>query len=247
MLRKIAHSFRPLIRHAGYDLVRFPQPSPLHFERIRHWLSTLKINTAIDVGANAGQFAQVTRNIWPNAAIFSFEPIAATYESLVVSTKEMHNIHTFHCALGESDGTLTMNKNGFSPSSSLLPMKKDLKETFRFVADTTPETVAIRRLDDVLAPFVLNDDIFLKIDVQGYELHVLKGGLKTLARCNIVMLETSFKSMYDGQPRFHDIYTFMREHGFAFSGNFDQLLSPVNGAIVEADALFVREHPPSQP
>jgi hypothetical protein len=79
------------------------------------------------------------------------------------------------------------------------------------------------------------------VDVQGFEETVLRGGPRTLERVDYVIVEVSFWPLYVGQASFHDIYALLRGLGFAYMGNLDQLLSPMDGRILQADALFGRQ------
>ncbi len=74
------------------------------------------------------------------------------------------------------------------------------------------ESVTTRRLDDVLE----EGCDFLKMDIQGAELDVLKHAQKTLSGCLMIWLEVEFVPIYKGQPLFAEADTFLREHGFRF-------------------------------
>jgi hypothetical protein len=76
--------------------------------------------------------------------------------------------------------------------------------------------------------------------VQGYEANVLAGGPETVRRAVAVIMETSFRRLYEGQPLFEEIYETMRGLGFDFQGNMEQMVSPADGRVVQADSIFVR-------
>ena len=80
----------------------------------------------------------------------------------------------------------------------------------------------------------------LKIDTQGYELEVLKGAARTLDRIDYILVETSFVPLYEGQANFRDVYAFLTGHGFEYAGSFEQMMSPLDGTVLQADGLFVR-------
>jgi FkbM family methyltransferase len=77
------------------------------------------------------------------------------------------------------------------------------------VESTLP--VQTQRLDDIAN---LPQIDFLKMDVQGAELMVLQNGRQKLAACVAVQLETSFVTIYKGQPPFGAIDLEMRAQGF---------------------------------
>jgi hypothetical protein len=53
-------------------------------------------------------------------------------------------------------------------------------------------------------------------------------------------VETNFELLYESQSLFDDIYSTLRDMGFTFHGTIGQLLSPVDGRILQADSLFLR-------
>jgi hypothetical protein len=87
----------------------------------------------------------------------------------------------------------------------------------------------------------LRDPLLLKLDVQGFEDKVIAGGENVVARAKIIIIEVSFQPLYEGGLLFDDIYRILKERGFAYHGNFDQLLSPKDGRALQADAIFCRK------
>jgi FkbM family methyltransferase len=72
--------------------------------------------------------------------------------------------------------------------------------------------VETKRLDDVPNLGAID---FLKMDIQGSELDVLKNGSKILKDCVAIQLETSFIPLYENQPCFGEVDVWMRENGYA--------------------------------
>jgi FkbM family methyltransferase len=231
----------------GLDLVRFePVESPRRIfgpseaqEFI--WMSSLGINTVIDIGAHIGEFAMKIHAIVPDASIFSFEPLEEPFKQLQTNLGSVPKFRAFHFALGDSNTTEAMRRNEFAPSSSLLPMTEAHKKAFPFTVHETRETVEVRRLDDVAGDLCFQDSILVKIDVQGYEDKVILGGERLIARAKLIIVEVSFQTLYERQPLFDEIYRALRSKGFAYSGNLHQLRSPLDGSMLQADAIFLRE------
>ena len=223
----------------GLDLVRFePVESP---PRKFIWISSLGINTVFDIGANIGQFAMKIHAIVPDAWIFSFEPLEEPFKQLQTNLGSVPKFRAFHCALGDSNTTEAMHRNEFAPSSSLLAMTEVHKKAFPYTVHETRETVEVRRLDDVAGDLCLQDNILVKIDVQGYEDKVILGGARLIARAKLIVVEVSFQTLYERQPLFDEIYRSLRSKGFAYIGNLDQTSSPLDGSMLQADAIFLKE------
>jgi len=223
------------LRRAGYDIVRY-HPS---FDRM---LEKYDIDTIIDIGANTGQFALDMHARLPQAAIYSFEPLPDAFLALVANLKQIPNSHAFNVALGETDETTTIFRSSFTPSSSFLPMTGLLKKSYPKIAQTTEETVRVRRLDDMQEELSLGRNLLVKLDVQGYEDKVLRGGAEVIARAKMLMMEVSFVALYEQQPLFGDIYRIVSDMGFVYAGSRERHYDPKTEALLYEDALFAKRN-----
>ncbi len=219
------------------DLSQFEPYDPSKFG----WLSSLNINTVLDIGAHFGEFASRIRGALPNAQVLAFEPLHHVFRELESNLKEMQNFRAFNFAIGDENAAVTMYHNEYSASSSILKMGTLHKVEFPFTAHQTPEIVGVKRLDDVLSELEPEENILIKIDVQGYEDKVIKGGENAIKRAKVLIVETSFYTLYEGQPLFHEIYELLVRKGFKYVGNLDQLVSPVDGRLLQADAIFLND------
>jgi hypothetical protein len=95
------------------------------------------------------------------------------------------------------------------------------------------------RLDTVMEDVDLAPDVLIKIDVEGIEDRVLRGGERTMRRASVAIIETSFEALHEGQALFRDVYDLMLQYGFRYAGNLDQLLSPADRRVLQADAVFL--------
>ena len=221
----------------GLDLVRY---NPRYSLGEYAYVASLDIKTVIDVGAHTGEFARMIKTILPEAAIFSFEPLKAEFESLQQQMRNGAGFKAFNCAVGDRNETVAIHRSSYAQSSSLLAMAELHKEAFPVSASHTAETVEVKRLDDVLGAFELKPEILIKIDVQGYEDKVIAGAPETMGKAKAIIIEVSFRELYEGQPLFETIFGMLSGEGFRYMGNLYQLLSPIDGAPLQADALFVR-------
>ena len=113
--------------------------------------------------------------------------------------------------------TATFYETNWAPTSSLYPPNSRLLKKFHNLNEITTlvqkHRVKTHRLDDI--PEIFSAD-FIKMDVQGSELDVLKNGVNILNTSVIAQIEVEFVEMYKNQPLFADVDTFMRAHGFQF-------------------------------
>lgn len=212
----------------------------LGVDRQRDWMKGAGIRTVLDVGANSGQFASAVRCVLPAAQIYSFEPIPEVHRQLEKRLGRFGRFQSFCVALGNTSGESTFWQCDFSKSSSLLPMSETHREAFPWTSHSSPKNVRIETLDNHLGLMTLTPTVLLKLDVQGYELGVLEGARELLKKTHYVQVETSFAPLYEGQASFSEVYRLMNEAGFDYAGSTGQMVSPLDGNVMQEDALFRR-------
>lgn len=220
------------IQKIGYSINRYTPPD-------YRWITNRGIKTVIDVGANEGQFANTINTIIPGVRIHSFEPVKKCYRSLVESNKHL-NIATYNFALGDKNYKSIINVSSHSPSSSLLKMADLHKEIFEFSQEHTTEEIEIKTLDSIEPELKIDYNLLIKMDVQGFEDKVIEGGKNTIPKAEILLIETSFKELYEKQVLFDNIYNHVKELGFYFAGNYQQTPDPKDGSILYADSVFIK-------
>ena len=145
--------------------------------------------------------------------VVGFEPIPEECERLNRAAGKRQRFLPYFIG----DGQPAEFKQCAAPmTSSLLEPNLPLLRRFNQLEElTTPVkrwNVDTRRLDDI--PEITAMDM-LKIDVQGAELAVLRGGERLLQNAVVVQTEVEFAPMYVGQPLFADIDIELRRQGFA--------------------------------
>jgi len=120
-------------------------------------------------------------------------------------------------------------------------MGKLHKEIFPFTGKQTIEKIKVKRLDEVIHDMNLELDknTLFKIDVQGYEEKVILGAQKSILGVKVVIVETSYQALYEGQPLFDTIYDMLTNRGFKYIGNLEQLKNPLNGGVLQSDSIFI--------
>ena len=155
------------------------------YEHIKRSISVLKeklnINNFIilDIGGSTGRTSIMYSQAFSSNNVYVFEPIKETFEVLTTNTKRFKNIKPVNKAVGNKSGTEIINVAKRISSSSLLELKADKKSDL--FADNlekvNTEEIIICKIDEEIQSDV-NVGI-MKIDVQGFEVEVLKGAEKT--------------------------------------------------------------------
>lgn len=142
-------------------------------------------------------------------------------------------------AIGEEDGACELIENKRSVTSSLLRAsarldQEDLYQPLRKVVNV------IRRLDTIAVEIGLKQIDLLKIDVQGYEQHVLNGlgELLTPTFVRAIFMELNFASFYDNQSDPGKIISYLSERGYKCYGIYEIHANYEDG-ITYLDALFL--------
>lgn len=196
------------------------------------------IARVIDVGANVGQYACALRHAGYEGDILSFEanPAAASRLRQAAAGDERWTIEGV--ALGSEPGSMPLHVTVDSLSTSLLVPSAD--EQYAFMAEA-PESVVVevRTLDS----FHLSEDgscTLLKLDVQGYELEVLRGAASTLAEVTAVECELSLAQIYEGQALIEDVVAHLRAAGFRPVCLSRGFTDPTSHEVIQVDGLFLR-------
>jgi FkbM family methyltransferase len=236
---------RKCLWRAGLDVRRF-DPRWSEAAQLVRQLFVHRIDVVFDVGANTGQFAQQLRDAGFVGRIVSFEPSTAAHATLSQrSQDDAHWIIAPRMALGDHDGTVTLNLAGNSASSSILsmlPLHASAAPESRYVGS---ETVDLRTLDSVSKQLVIDSErIFLKLDVQGFESKVLQGAEQFLSRVSGIQLELSLVPLYDGECLFHPMLHCLEERGYDLWSMVPGLVDPSTGRLLQMDAVLFRKEPP---
>lgn len=108
----------------------------------------------------------------------------------------------------------------------------------RFAPDGNGRRIPMRRLDELASG--ATGPILLKVDVEGFELSVMKGATSILPEVEVVILETRLFDVLGGQSVMHEVVGAMAEQGYAVYDVLNTMARPLDGALVLCDLAFVR-------
>jgi len=124
-------------------------------------------------------------------------------------------------------------------SSSLLEISSRQTEVFPGTEEIGRETVRIETLATPLSEAELQSPLLMKIDVQGYELEVLKASEALLPNIDVVYVECSYIALYEGQALGGEVRSLLESRGFEGGLPHNEFRTR-SGSLIQADLMFHR-------
>lgn len=200
------------------------------------------MRVVFDVGANVGRFATAARNDLPSAQIYCFEPHPRTFEKLMKSTSD--NLIFKHCvALSDKIGEVSFYEYGVEGDGTQLNSLIPNAPSTRFGYKANKINVQSSTVDRFCEVHGIDQIDFLKIDVEGAELSVLKGSKDMLTQKRIIAVYCEFNDLEaipgSGGGALMPIAHYLCEYGFRYACTYTDFLLHRNELAVVANALFV--------
>lgn len=200
-------------------------------------LRMLSCNSIVDIGANRGQFALVSRKAFPSKDIFSFEPLEKPSEIFEKVFKNDLHTYLYRCAIGQERKIANIHISKDDDSSSLLMVSDRQKELFPNSVVSAKSPVQVIPLIDALAGVTIPAGSLMKIDVQGYELEVLQGSEELLGKFSHLYIECSYIELYQGQALAHQVIDWLSKRNFILKGVYNTYYDKY-GQSIQSDLLF---------
>jgi FkbM family methyltransferase len=229
-----------VLRRYGYELKIIDDPMR-GFAASLAFARSLGLNpkTVFDVGVGYG--TRWLYDAFPDAKFVLFEPMDVFEGDLTKLERELGaDVH--RVALADRTGHATFRFNSHFPtSSSLYAMDPRTERYLRCVQgehEFTERTVQLETLDGLNTyepPYVL------KLDVEGGDLAVIRGAVRTLANTDLVVSEVSVMRRYQGEPSFATVIRTLDQLGFELFDIPSLAQANGNGALLYLDAMFVKK------
>ncbi|MFN8282089.1 MAG: FkbM family methyltransferase [Chitinophagales bacterium] len=182
-----------------------------------------------DIGACEGESSVRYARLFPNASIYTFEPLPSNFTLVEENIKKykITNIHpiqlclsdtvgetTFYVSSGKPENAIEEDWNYGNKSSSILPPSEKTTDVHSWLKFENEIKVSTSTLKQFCQENNINKIDFVHMDVQGAELMVLKGAQDFIQNINSIWLEVEAVELYQGQPLKNDIEHFMCSQGF---------------------------------
>lgn len=207
---------------------------------VKHWKPRVPL-TLVDVGASFGSFTAAVSKHHEIGRALLVEPLAERCDQLRGAYKKpVYSV--CQQALADFEGEADFNVWDFDYASSLhdLPAgREDLFVGIEF-GQKRKRLVKVGTLDSLLAQELIIGDIeLLKLDAQGGELNVLKGGQRNLHRIKNIWCEVAFQELYENAATFQGVFDYLSGRGFVLKA-IGETSNGAHGGVVQADVFFSR-------
>ncbi len=183
-----------------------------------------------DIGASNGRWTRACREIFPQARYLLADPLEANRAALAALAQSDACISVWCGAVGAAPGELEIFEHG--DQSSLL-------KSTEFPG--APRTVEVQTVDALFESAGSPVPVLLKADVQGYELEVLRGADHCLKCAEALILEVSYRKLYEDSALAHEIIAHVGARGFRIYDVCSYLQRPGDRELVQSDMVFVHQ------
>lgn len=163
----------------------------------------------LDVGANIGNYSDAILKIKPGSRVFAFEPSTAAREVLKARFEGNSRVQISALALGIENSRQSLWSD--AAGSGLASLTRRRLDHFGINVNFS-ESVEVSTLDDWLETNLVRPDL-VKLDVEGHELDVLKGSLKSLSLIKVIQFEFGGCNI-DTRTFFQDFWYLLGSEGF---------------------------------
>lgn len=193
----------------------------------------LKGSYIIDIGAHGDGFTSVFAENFPDCKIIAYDPLKSKLSNNLKRLKKFPGIIYKEKALGNETGIKAMNITEHSFSSSFLDINFSSFDKNKKKIYAVQQTIQVQmeKMDNELES--VNKILLIKIDTQGSELNILKGGVETLKKTKFILLELCNHDDYINNPQYYEVDLFLRDHNFTLF----QIYSPLGDGL-EFDCLY---------
>lgn len=247
MRQQIKKILDELLKNVGYELSRIGvKPMPGSVARpvgnMQFFLEDIRDRgftpTAIlDVGANNTSWSKIAKEVFPQADCFMIEPQIEMKPFLDSFCENFPGSKYFLAGAGAIAGELILNIwDDFSGSSLIAPESTQSKRVVE------QRRIPIVTIDSLIENGNLPLPDLVKLDIQGFEIEALQGGLKLLENAEILILEVSLLRFKQGMPIFHEVIDFMANKNYLVYDFPGFLRRPYDGSLGQIDICFAKEN-----
>jgi FkbM family methyltransferase len=241
-MNKLERITKKIFQNFGILIRKYNPATSEELRRIK-LLQHYQIDLVFDIGANKGQYALGILDAGYSNRIISFEPLSAVHHVLTEESKKHPAwLVAPRCAVGSKKEEIEINISANSVSSTLLNMLDSHLEGAPESKIIGKEKVQVFPLDELSTTYLKDaKNIFLKIDVQGFEQEVLKGAQQILKQAKGIEMEISLVALYEGQNwLLPQVLEYMERNGFQLRSIMPAFTDHKTGNVLQCNGIFFK-------
>ena len=192
-------------------------------------------NAILDIGAHTGQFHSWSKRVWPDVGVFMIEA-NPLHESVLDRLAMMSGDSYLIAALGDEEREVTFYTRSDKPQTEGNSYYKE--HNYWDIPQLVQKTkVNLQKLDNIFE----DDAVFelIKIDTQGSELDIMRGGKELASKASAIILEVAYIEYNEGAPNVKEITDYMNDVGFVEKLSIGEHYE--GDKIIQKDLLFLNK------
>lgn len=210
--------------------------------RLARWVSRIQPTRIIDIGAHKGEMSKLFHRLWPNAHIIAIEA-NKDHISTLESLGKWITVH--HALLGDEEKIVEyyrMTSKYYIDTGNSIYVENTM-----YFSPGNYETIKkkMSTLDNIIVDKLPHLDI-IKMDVQGAELDIIRGGERIINNARILIIEVSILQYNKGAPLFDTIYKELSNRGWVLVDIIENHYS-THGDLLQIDIMVIKDGDPLIP
>jgi FkbM family methyltransferase len=242
-MNQLEHTTKKIFQKLGILVRKYNANTSEECRRLK-LLKTYNIDLVFDIGANAGQYAMGIIDAGYTGRVVSFEPLSSVHKKTTESSNKYPNWQVAQrCAIGNKRDEIEINISENSVSSTLLNMLDSHYQGAPESKIIGKEKVQVYPLDEIAPNFIQSSkNIFIKIDVQGFEKQVLEGASSMIQKAKGIEMEISIIPLYENQNwLLPEVLGFMSNNGFKLKSISPAFTNNKTGEMLQCNGIFFRD------
>lgn len=201
-------------------------------------LGVTNMNHIFDVGAHRGETSVALSMMYPESAIYAFEPVIENYAVLEANVQKFKNVNCLNLAVGETCESQIIELRSDSQTHSLKHvLSADDANLLGY------KSVDVTTVDSMMLEKRIERISLLKIDTEGYEMSVLKGAKDALGegKIDLIYLEASVLPSDSAHSSLLEIRDFLGKFGYSLTAIYEQVVWKTPIRLAYFNALFSRD------